>query len=65
MRDYVKDRGPERWRELGYEPVAYEGYQYGPWFGGSHWIPGTDTCHGDAWRSLVVAGLKQASVAAC
>src|SRR5437588_7147103 len=37
----------------------------GPWFGGSHWIPGTDTCHGKAWRSLVVAGLKQASVAAC
>jgi hypothetical protein len=37
----------------------------GPWFGGSHWIPGTDTCQGSVWRSLVVAGLKQASVAAC
>jgi hypothetical protein len=35
------------------------------WFGGSHWIPGTDTCQGKAWRSLVVAGLKQASVATC
>lgn len=37
----------------------------GPWFGGSHWIPGTDDCQGQAWRNLVVAGLKQASVAAC
>ena len=37
----------------------------GPWFGGSHWIPPTDTCQGNAWRSLVVAGLKHASVAAC
>src|SRR5262249_53108161 len=37
----------------------------GAWFGGSHWIPPTDTCQGNAWRSLVVAGLKHASVAAC
>jgi hypothetical protein len=37
----------------------------GPWFGGSHWIPGADTCQGKAWRSLVAAALKQASVAAC
>src|SRR5690349_5276064 len=37
----------------------------GPWFGGSHWIPGTNTCQGQAWRNLVVAGLRQASVAAC
>jgi hypothetical protein len=37
----------------------------GPWFGGSTWIPGTDTCGGKSWRSLVVAGLAQASVGAC
>jgi hypothetical protein len=37
----------------------------GRWFGGSHWIPGTDACQGQAWRNLVAAGLKQASIAAC
>ena len=37
----------------------------GPWFGGSTWIPGTDDCQGQAWRNLVVAGLRQASAAAC
>jgi hypothetical protein len=37
----------------------------GPWFGGSRCIPGTDTCQGQAWRNLVVAGLRQASIAAC
>ncbi len=37
----------------------------GAWFGGSNWIPGTDACGGKAWRSLVTAGLQQASVAAC
>lgn len=37
----------------------------GPWFGGSHWIPKADDCQGSAWRKLVVAGLQQASVAAC
>lgn len=36
-----------------------------PWFGGSHWIPNSNTCQGSAWRNLVVAGLKQASVPAC
>jgi hypothetical protein len=36
-----------------------------PWFGGSHWIPNSDTCSGQAWRALIVAGLRQASVAAC
>jgi hypothetical protein len=37
----------------------------GAWFGGSHWIPGNDTCGGKAWRDLVVAGLAQASAPAC
>ena len=37
----------------------------GPWFGGSNWIPGTDACGGNAWRSLVTAGLARASTAAC
>jgi hypothetical protein len=37
----------------------------GPWFGGSNWIPPTDTCGGKAWRNLVVAGLQQAAVGAC
>lgn len=27
--DYVKARSEARWREMGYEPVAYEGWQYG------------------------------------
>jgi hypothetical protein len=37
----------------------------GPWFGGSRWIPNTDTCSGNAWRQIVIAGLNQASVGAC
>jgi hypothetical protein len=36
-----------------------------PWFGGSRYIPVDDTCQGQAWRNLVVAGLMQASTAAC
>lgn len=36
-----------------------------PWFGGSRWIPGDDSCDGKAWRALIVDGLKQATVAAC
>jgi hypothetical protein len=35
------------------------------WFGGSHWIPNSDTCNGKAWRQVIVDGLQQASVAAC
>jgi hypothetical protein len=36
-----------------------------PWFGGSNWIPKSDTCGGQAWRKVIIAGLQQASVAAC
>jgi hypothetical protein len=36
-----------------------------PWFGGSPWIPASNSCHGDAWRKVIVAGINQASVAAC
>jgi hypothetical protein len=36
-----------------------------PWFGGSQWIPNTDACNGKAWRTLIIAALSQASVAAC
>lgn len=36
-----------------------------PWFDGSHWIPGTSTCGGAAWRKLIVAGLHQAATATC
>jgi hypothetical protein len=37
-----------------------------PWFGGSQAIPATDTCNGNAWRKLIVAGLNQtASAGAC
>jgi len=35
------------------------------WFGGSHWIPGTDACSGKAWRQVIIDGVNQASVAAC
>ena len=35
------------------------------WFGGSNWIPNSDTCGGLAWRELIIAGLQQASNAAC
>jgi hypothetical protein len=35
------------------------------WFGGSQWIPNTDACNGNAWRKLIIAALKQASVPAC
>jgi len=37
----------------------------GPWFAGSNWIPNTDDCNGNAWRNVIVAGLQQASAAAC
>jgi len=37
----------------------------GPWFGGSNWIPGTDTCGGKQWRKVIIAGLQQAAVGAC
>jgi hypothetical protein len=36
-----------------------------PWFGGSNFIPATDTCHGKDWRKLIVAGLGQAAIGAC
>jgi hypothetical protein len=36
-----------------------------PWFGGSRWIPNTDGCKGNAWRALIVDGLKQASAGVC
>jgi hypothetical protein len=35
------------------------------WFGGSNWIPDTDTCNGLAWRSLIIDGLNQASSSVC
>jgi hypothetical protein len=36
------------------------------WFGGSHWIPNTDACNGNAWREVIIAALRhQASVSAC
>jgi hypothetical protein len=35
--DYVKAHATERWAELGYETVGYEGYQWGPFSGGSVW----------------------------
>ena len=36
-----------------------------PRFGGSYCIPSTDTCDGQAWRELIIAGLEQASAPAC
>jgi len=27
--DYVKEHGEKRWLELGYQPVGYEGYEWG------------------------------------
>jgi hypothetical protein len=35
------------------------------WFGGSQWIPATDTCKGREWRKLIIEGINQASVARC
>ncbi len=35
------------------------------WFGGSHFIPASDQCSGNAWRKLIIAGLTQASVGMC
>jgi hypothetical protein len=37
----------------------------GPWFGGSQAIPAGDDCNGRQWRSLIVAGLRQAATMAC
>jgi hypothetical protein len=28
--EYVKERGPDRWPEVGFEVVGYSGYQWGP-----------------------------------
>lgn len=36
-----------------------------PWFGGSRWIPNTDTCNGNSWRSVILDGLNQAPTAIC
>ena len=36
-----------------------------PWFGGSHFIPNSDTCYGKAWRQLIADGLMQASTGLC
>ena len=36
-----------------------------PWFGGSHWIPNTDACSGNAWRQVIIVALNQASMGAC
>ena len=36
-----------------------------PWFGGSQWIPPSDSCNGNAWRKLIVEGISQASVGVC
>jgi hypothetical protein len=36
-----------------------------PWFAGSRWIPSTEVCNGKAWRAVIVAALRQASMAAC
>lgn len=35
------------------------------WFGGSSWIPNTDTCGGKAWRQVIIEAVNQASVGAC
>ena len=29
--DYVKEHSPDKWREMGFEPVAYEGFTWGFW----------------------------------
>lgn len=34
--DYVKEHGEARWREYGFEPVAYEGYRWGGHAGGTY-----------------------------
>jgi hypothetical protein len=36
-----------------------------PWFGGSHWIPGTHDCYGKAWRQVIVDGLNHAASDVC
>jgi len=35
------------------------------WFGGSRWIPNSDTCGGNHWRQVIVDGVKRASSGAC
>lgn len=36
-----------------------------PWFGGSRWIPNNDACSGNAWRKLIVDGVRLASTQVC
>jgi hypothetical protein len=36
-----------------------------PWFGGSRYVPKTDTCNGKKWRALIVDGLNQATIGRC
>jgi len=33
-RKYIEQRAQDRWREVGYRVVGYEGYQWGMWLGG-------------------------------
>jgi hypothetical protein len=36
-----------------------------PWFGGSRFIPNTDTCNGRGWRQLIANALNDASTGLC
>lgn len=37
--EYIKQQGPQKWKELGYVPIGYEGYQW-------------SLVGGDVWWSL-------------
>ena len=36
-----------------------------PWFAGNRWIPNSDDCKGNAWRTLIIDGINQASSGLC
>lgn len=33
-REYIKERAEQRWEEVGFRVIGYEGYQWGFWIGG-------------------------------
>ncbi len=60
-RTNVSKLGADGSQEVGIEWTSHN--LNGQWFAGSHWIPASDTCDGNAWRRLIISLLRRASAA--
>ena len=69
---FASDQALRPWRttvdKLGAAKTASVGIEWtssnlnNAWFAGSQFIPADDTCGGNAWRRVIIDGLRQASV---